>query len=144
MSLQTYISNNRFYISKVALDSKYGIDGLIVSNTTVSRPSSLKSENRTQIGGLSGAPLREISTECVREMYSLTEGKVPIIGCGGVASGADAYEKIKAGASLIQLYSAFVYQGFPVVGKIKRELAELLKNDGYSNISQAVGIDHKK
>ncbi|VDO48386.1 unnamed protein product [Haemonchus placei] len=130
-------------IAQVVMDSKYGVDGLIVSNTTIARPDTLRSKNKDESGGLSGTPLREMSTECVRDMYRFTNGRVPIVGCGGVSSGADAYEKIRAGASVVQLYSALAYHGFPVVGKIKRELAELLRRDGYTNISQAVGADHR-
>lgn len=77
-------------------------------------------------------------------LFRLTGGRVPIVGCGGVASGADAYEKIRAGASLVQLYTALVYQGFPVVGRVKRELTELLQKDGFSNVQEAVGADHRK
>ncbi|XP_014115996.1 PREDICTED: dihydroorotate dehydrogenase (quinone), mitochondrial isoform X4 [Pseudopodoces humilis] len=104
-----------------------GVDGLIVSNTTVSRPSSLRSRQRMEPGGLSGKPLRELSTHTIREMYALTQGRVPIIGVGGVSSGRDALEKIRAGASLVQLYTALVYHGPPVVGAVKRELEELLR-----------------
>nr|XP_009502667.1 PREDICTED: dihydroorotate dehydrogenase (quinone), mitochondrial [Phalacrocorax carbo] len=104
-----------------------GVDGLIVSNTTVSRPSSLQSRQRTEPGGLSGKPLRELSTQTIREMYSLTQGRVPIIGVGGVSSGRDALEKIRAGASLVQMYTALVYHGPPVVGAVKRELETLLR-----------------
>ncbi|XP_053934385.1 dihydroorotate dehydrogenase (quinone), mitochondrial isoform X1 [Cuculus canorus] len=107
---------------------KLGVDGLIVSNTTVSRPSSLRSRQRTETGGLSGKPLRELSTQTIREMYSLTGGRVPIIGVGGVSSGRDALEKIRAGASLVQMYTALVYHGPPVVGAVKRELEELLRS----------------
>ncbi|ETN70857.1 dihydroorotate oxidase [Necator americanus] len=130
-------------IAKIILDSKYGIDALVVSSATTNRPNTLKSENKAEAGELSGAPLRHISTECVREMYRLTEGRVPIVGCGGVLSGADAYEKIRAGASVVQLYSAIAFYGFPVVGKMKRELVELLLRDGYTNVSQAVGADQR-
>ncbi|VDO83144.1 unnamed protein product [Heligmosomoides polygyrus] len=135
--------NEKKDIAQVVLDTKYGVDGLIVSNTTTSRPGSLQSDSRGEAGGLSGAPLRRISTECVRDMYRFTNGRVPIVGCGGVSSGADAYEKIRAGASVVQLYSAIAFHGFPVVGKIKRELVELLRRDGYANVSQAVGADHR-
>ncbi|CAO4360833.1 unnamed protein product [Caenorhabditis nigoni] len=130
-------------IAQVVTNKKFGVDGIIVSNTTIARPDYLKSENKAETGGLSGAPVREISTECVRKMYKLTNGQIPIIGCGGVFSGEDAYEKIRAGASLVQLYSAFVYEGFPVIGKIKRELSELLKRDGFAHVSEAVGADHR-
>ncbi|WKY10724.1 hypothetical protein Q1695_002801 [Nippostrongylus brasiliensis] len=130
-------------IARVVMNPKYGVDGLIVTNTTISRPDHLKSELRSEAGGLSGAPVRQLSTDCIREMYMLTQGRVPIVGCGGIASGKDAYEKIRAGASVVQLYTALVYQGFPVIGKVKRELAELLKEDGFQNVSEAVGADHR-
>uniref|UniRef100_A0A8C3JQK3 Dihydroorotate dehydrogenase (quinone), mitochondrial n=1 Tax=Calidris pygmaea TaxID=425635 RepID=A0A8C3JQK3_9CHAR len=119
------------------------VDGLIVSNTTVSRPSSLRSRQRTEPGGLSGKPLRELSTQTIREMYSLTQGRVPIIGVGGVSSGRDALEKIRAGASLVQMYTALVYHGPPVVGAVKRELEELLREQGFKNVMEAVGADHR-
>ncbi|KAE9421579.1 hypothetical protein Angca_004746, partial [Angiostrongylus cantonensis] len=130
-------------IAQVVVNPRYGVDGLIVSNTTISRPDCLKSELKSQSGGLSGAPLRRMSTNCVRKMYKLTRGQVPIVGCGGVGSGEDAYEKIRAGASVVQLYSAIAFQGFPVVGKVKRELVELLRRDGYKNVTEAVGADHR-
>ncbi|XP_027540986.1 dihydroorotate dehydrogenase (quinone), mitochondrial isoform X1 [Neopelma chrysocephalum] len=120
-----------------------GVDGLIVSNTTVSRPSSLRSRQRMEPGGLSGKPLRELSTQTIREMYCLTQGRVPIIGVGGVSSGRDALEKIRAGASLVQLYTALVYHGPPVVGAVKRELEELLREQGFKNVMEAVGADHR-
>lgn len=131
-------------IAAVVKNPKFGVDGLIVSNTTVSRPSDLKSNNASENGGLSGVPLKNLSTACIRDFYTLTDGKVPIVGCGGVSTGADAYEKIRAGASLIQIYTAIVYQGFPVVGRIKRELAECLTKDGYANVREAVGVDVPK
>ncbi|XP_058701830.1 dihydroorotate dehydrogenase (quinone), mitochondrial isoform X2 [Poecile atricapillus] len=120
-----------------------GVDGLIVSNTTVSRPSSLRSRQRMEPGGLSGKPLRELSTHTIREMYALTQGRVPIIGVGGVSSGRDALEKIRAGASLVQLYTALVYHGPPVVGAVKQELEELLREQGFKNVMEAVGADHR-
>ncbi|KAE9548576.1 hypothetical protein FO519_008213 [Halicephalobus sp. NKZ332] len=96
---------------------------------------------KEESGGLSGKPLRELSTKVVGEMYQLTDGKIPIIGCGGISSGQDAYEKIRAGASLVQLYTAMVFQGFPVIGKVKRELDECLRKDGFGNVQEAVGVD---
>ncbi|NXT80826.1 PYRD dehydrogenase, partial [Zapornia atra] len=120
-----------------------GVDGLIVSNTTVSRPGSLRSARRSEPGGLSGKPLRELSTQTIREMYSLTQGRVPIIGVGGVSSGHDALEKIRAGASLVQIYTALVYRGPPVVGAVKRELEELLREQGFQSVMEAVGADHR-
>ncbi|XP_051884716.1 dihydroorotate dehydrogenase (quinone), mitochondrial [Pristis pectinata] len=123
--------------------TELGVDGLIVTNTTVSRPQTLQDPLQTQGGGLSGAPLKEMSTKTVNEMYSLTKGRVPIIGVGGISSGADVLEKIRAGATLIQLYTAFTYQGPPVVAKIKRELEQLLKEQGFSSVAEAVGADHR-
>uniref|UniRef100_A0A672ZU44 Dihydroorotate dehydrogenase (quinone), mitochondrial n=1 Tax=Sphaeramia orbicularis TaxID=375764 RepID=A0A672ZU44_9TELE len=123
--------------------TELGVDGLMVSNTTVSRPETLQDPQQSEVGGLSGRPLKELSTHTVREMYALTKGKVPIIGIGGVASGQDALDKIRAGASLVQLYTAFAYQGPPVVTKIKRELERLLKDEGFSSVSEAVGADHR-
>ena len=121
---------------------KHEMDGLIVSNTTLSRDG-IKSSKKNEAGGLSGEPLFELSTKILSRMYSLTAGKVPLIGVGGVSSGADAYAKIRAGASLVQLYSALVYYGPELVRKINRELELLLKKDGFSNITEAIGLDHK-
>lgn len=120
-----------------------GLDGLIVSNTTIARPDTLISPHARETGGLSGVPLFEPSTAVLRRMYALTHGSVPIVGVGGIASGLDAYVKIRAGASLVQLYSALVYQGPGLVARIKRELVELLTRDGFKSISQAVGADHR-
>lgn len=131
-------------IAAVVTRSKGGVDGLIVTNTTVSRPETLKSTNKKETGGLSGKPLTELSTHTVSDMYRLTGGKIPIIGVGGISTGQDAYDKIKAGASLVQLYTALAYEGPPIVKKIKRELAELLKKDGFKSIEEAVGMDHSR
>ncbi|XP_055891154.1 dihydroorotate dehydrogenase (quinone), mitochondrial-like isoform X3 [Biomphalaria glabrata] len=130
-------------IADVITRPKSHVDGLIVSNTTVARPDSLVSKNKEEVGGLSGAPLKDKSLETIRDMYRLTNGQVPIVGVGGISNGQDAYSKVKAGASLIQLYTALIYQGPPVISKIKRELDDLLRNDGYSHISEAVGADFK-
>ncbi|XP_003472003.1 dihydroorotate dehydrogenase (quinone), mitochondrial [Cavia porcellus] len=121
-----------------------GIDGLIVTNTTVSRPDGLQGALRSETGGLSGRPLRSLSTETIREMYALTQGRIPIIGVGGVSSGQDALEKIQAGASLVQLYTALTYGGPPVVGRVKRELEALLKEQGFSRVTDAIGADHQR
>ncbi|XP_075693238.1 dihydroorotate dehydrogenase (quinone), mitochondrial isoform X3 [Rhinoderma darwinii] len=123
--------------------TQLGIDGLIVTNTTISCPSTLKDPSSIETGGLSGAPLRDLSTETIREMYALTSGKVPIIGVGGVSCGLDALQKIRAGASLVQLYTALTYQGPPVIGKVARELEKLLIKEGFSSVSEAVGADHR-
>jgi dihydroorotate dehydrogenase len=121
----------------------HGIDGLIVSNTTVLRPDSLLSEHRHEQGGLSGRPLFILSTETLKDFYRLTGGKLPLVGVGGIASAQDAYMKIRAGATLVQLYSALVYQGFGLVRKIHTELRHLLTRDGFAQIGQAVGIDSR-
>jgi dihydroorotate dehydrogenase len=118
-----------------------GIDGLIISNSTIDRPSSLKSSQKSEIGGLSGPPLFVKSTLLLKTMYSLTNGQIPLIGVGGVANGVQCYEKIKAGASLVQLYTSLVYQGPSVITKIKNELLNCLKIDGYKNIKEAIGVD---
>jgi len=128
-------------IAEVALAT--GIDGLIVGNTTVDRPATLRSAFRNEAGGLSGLPLMAKATACLADMYRFTGGKLPIIGCGGVASGADAYAKIRAGATLVQLYSALVFHGTGLIGRIKRELAARLRVDGFTTVKDAVGADHR-
>jgi dihydroorotate dehydrogenase len=128
-------------IAEVALD--VGIDGLIATNTTIERPAGLTDSHSSESGGLSGEPLMNLSTSVLSRLYQLTEGKVPLIGVGGVSSGANAYEKIRAGASLVQLYSALVYHGPGLVNRIKRELADSLKADGFASIADAVGADHR-
>ncbi len=128
-------------IAKVALDEK--LDGVVVSNTTLDRPQSLEAPEKTETGGLSGAPLFEPSTRLLRRMYELTGGAVPLVGVGGVSSGADAYAKIRAGASLVQLYTALVFDGPALLSRMKRDLATLLARDGYASIADAVGADHR-
>lgn len=118
-----------------------GIDGMVVSNTTNARPESLLSRNKNEAGGLSGAPIKNRSTECIRTMYRLTNGTIPIIGVGGVGSGRDAYDKLKAGASLIQVYSMMVYEGPGVISRIRKELADILVENGYKSVEEAVGAD---
>ncbi|VDO34123.1 unnamed protein product [Brugia timori] len=130
-------------VIKIVLNKRYNVDGIIISNSTTNHPKNLQSV-LLEDGFLSGRPLRDISTNCIRNVYSLSHGKIPIIGCGGISTGQDAYEKIRAGASLVQLYSSLLYQGFPVIGRIKRELVECLARDGFRNISEAVGADHRK
>ena len=115
------------------------LDGIIVSNTTIKRPRTLKSSYHGEQGGLSGKPLFTPSTEMLARIYVLTQGKIPLIGVGGIASAEDAYLKICAGASLLQLYSALVYQGFGVVRDIVEGLPVLLARDGFSHIREAVG-----
>lgn len=125
-------------IAAVALAA--GIDGMIIGNTTLSRDG-LTSDDRDEAGGLSGRPLFARSTALLRDMYRLTDGRVPLVGTGGVASGADAYAKIRAGASLVQLYTALVYHGPGLANRINDELAALLKADGIAKVADAVGLD---
>jgi dihydroorotate dehydrogenase len=127
-------------IAQIALDS--GIDGLIVANTTVARPAGLKSENARRMGGLSGRPLFTLSTELLAEMYRLTQARLPLIGVGGVATAADAYAKIRAGASLVQLHTALIFGGWKLVERIKTGLVELLRQDGFTSVAEAVGTAH--
>lgn len=132
-------------ITTVIVQKDCKVDGLIISNTTIDKSNLSSSEDLTsQVGGLSGAPLKARSTELIAQIYNLTGGKVPIIGVGGVFSGADAYEKIQAGASYVQLYTSLIYHGPPIVEKVKRELDEALKKDGFSNVKDAVGSNYKQ
>jgi dihydroorotate dehydrogenase len=128
-------------IAEVALAS--GLDGLCVSNTTLARPPGLDPRFAQEAGGLSGRPLFAPSTEILRDIYRRTGGKLPIVGVGGIASAADAYAKIRAGASLVQVYSALVFEGPGLVRRIKAGLAALLARDGFANIGDAVGADHR-
>jgi dihydroorotate dehydrogenase len=124
-------------IAEIALAQS--IDGLVVTNTTIARPATLKSRHAKESGGLSGAPLFAPSTEILRTMRRLTRGRIALVGVGGVASGADAYAKIKAGASLVQLYTALTYDGPSLVERIKRELQDLLERDRTATIADVVG-----
>ena len=123
-------------IVETVLDS--GLAGIIVSNTTISRPP-LRSKFREEGGGLSGAPLKTLSTEMLRAFAQVAAGRLALIGAGGVASGADAYAKIRAGAAAVQLYSALVYEGPGLVNRIKREFAACLRRDGFASVKDAVG-----
>lgn len=129
------------HIAQTAL--AHGIDGLIISNTTVLRPERLQSGLAGEPGGLSGKPLFDLSTQTLSDMYRLTQGKMALVGVGGIASARDAYQKIRAGASLLQLYSALIYQGFGMIHELCEGLIECLKRDGFSHISESVGADVK-
>ncbi|MBT4006600.1 MAG: quinone-dependent dihydroorotate dehydrogenase [Rhodospirillales bacterium] len=118
------------------------MDGLVISNTTLDRPKSLQSAHRPQQGGLSGKPLFEPSTQLLGAVWRETEGKIPLIGVGGIASAEDAYAKIRAGASLISLYTGLVYQGPKLVEEILTGLVARLTRDGYGRIQDAVGADN--
>ncbi|MBU8540992.1 quinone-dependent dihydroorotate dehydrogenase [Falsiroseomonas tokyonensis] len=118
-----------------------GIAGLIVSNTTIARPA-LRSAQKSQAGGLSGPPLKAAATELLRRVARLTAGRdLTLIGCGGVSNGADALEKIRAGAALVQLYAAFAYDGPALIPRMKRELAAALRRDGFKTVAEAIGVD---
>ena len=117
-----------------------GADGFIATNTTSDR-TGLSSPRRGETGGLSGRPLERRATEVVRILYEATDGRVPIIGSGGIFDADDAYRKILAGASLVQLYTAFIYYGPDRIGEIVRGLSDRLRRDGFTSITQAVGQD---
>jgi dihydroorotate dehydrogenase len=123
-------------IARAAIDHK--IDALIVSNTTVSRPA-LKSPFRNEAGGLSGKPLKDLALVSLRRFRRASSGEISLIGVGGIANADDAWERIRAGASLIQLYSAMVYEGPGIARRIARGLADRVKREGFANIAEAVG-----
>jgi dihydroorotate dehydrogenase len=116
-------------------------DGLIISNTTIARDHIHQHRLAAEAGGLSGRPLFAHSTEMLRQLYRLTEGKIPLIGVGGIASAADAYEKIRAGASAVQLYTALIYQGFGLVERINRGIIAQMEREGVSSLAALVGKD---
>jgi dihydroorotate dehydrogenase len=117
----------------------FGLDGLIVSNTTLARPASLQSRRRGEAGGLSGAPLMEPSTRLLGQFHAAAAGRLALVGAGGVASGRDAYAKIRAGASAVQLYTALAYEGPGLVARLLAELAACLRADGFAGLAEAVG-----
>ena len=125
-------------ISRIAIEKNLG--ALIISNTTISRPP-LKSSNATETGGLSGAPLRELAQQRLRDFREATGGAIPLVGVGGIASAEDAWARIRAGASLVQLYSAMVYEGPGLPRRILRGVEQLMKRDGFSSIAEAVGSE---
>jgi dihydroorotate dehydrogenase len=123
-------------IVRAAID--HGIDALIVANTTVSRPA-LKSRHAREAGGLSGEPLKPLALDALRRFRSAGGGQLPLIGVGGIASADDAWERIRAGASLVQLYTAMVYEGPGIARRIALGLAQRLERDGFASIAEAVG-----
>ena len=124
-------------ISDIVLSSR--IDGVIISNTSIHRSNELISKHANEKGGISGLPIKEISNKLLKDFYILTNGKIPLIGVGGISNGKDVYERILNGASLIQLYTSLIYKGPSIVNKIKEELVYLLKRDNYKSLDQAVG-----
>jgi dihydroorotate dehydrogenase len=133
-------AGQRQAISDVVL--RHNIDGLIVSNTTVTRPLQLAAALKDEKGGLSGQLLTALSTEVIGDFYTLTRGSIPIIGAGGIGSAEDAYAKIRAGASLVQVYTALVFEGPGLISTILEGLAAMLKKDNFGNVAEAVGSAH--
>ncbi|MBD2872808.1 quinone-dependent dihydroorotate dehydrogenase [Paenibacillus arenilitoris] len=119
-----------------------GVSGIIATNTTLSREG-LRHPSAGEAGGLSGKPLRDRSTEVVRAVYRQTGGQLPIIGSGGIFTARDAYDKIRAGASLVEIYTALIYKGPGLLRELTDGLMQCLRQDGYRNISEAVGADHR-
>ena len=128
------------HISEIVdVATKNDIAAIILTNTTNGNRDNLRSKIKKEEGGLSGEPLQQISTNMIKKFYKQLNGKIPIIGVGGVNSGKSAYEKIIAGASLLQLYTSFVYRGPSVAKDIKKELIKILKAEGLNNIKEAIG-----
>ncbi len=123
-------------IARIAIDK--GLGALVVSNTTISRPP-LRSAHADETGGLSGAPLRDLAHQRLRDFRAATGGAMPLVGVGGIATAEDAFARIRAGASLVQLYSAMVYHGPGIARRIVRGLEKLLKKNGFSSVAEAVG-----
>ena len=131
-------------IVNVVQNQETKVDGLIISNSTVRRNFDLHGPFTTMKGGLTGKPIKDLSTQMIRIVYKLSNGQIPIIGVGGVFTGDDAFEKIKAGASLIQIYTALVYEGPTVLRRIENRLAKLLEENNFNNVSEAVGTEANK
>ncbi|WP_230279533.1 quinone-dependent dihydroorotate dehydrogenase [Croceicoccus sp. Ery15] len=125
-------------IARIAVDK--GLGALMISNTTIERPA-LQSRHAGEAGGLSGAPLKQMALERLRDFRKASGGKVPLVGIGGIATAEDAWERIRAGASLVQLYSAMVYEGPGIAAAITRGLPALMKRDGFATIAEAVGSE---
>jgi len=124
-------------ITKLILEHK--IDGVILTNTTDKNRENLLDKKKVEVGGLSGRPLQDLSTQFIKKFYKNLKGEIPIIGVGGIDSGESAFEKISAGASALQLYTGLIYKGPTVIKEIKNELIQILKNKGFKNIKEAIG-----
>ena len=131
--------NTESYKDIIDLVNKYSIAGLVISNTTIQRDRNLTNKIQNETGGLSGKPLFNQANKILELIYRETQGSIILIGVGGVSSGYDAYQKIKLGASLVQLYSAFAFQGPSLINRINKELVQLVKKDGFNSISEAIG-----
>jgi dihydroorotate dehydrogenase len=127
-------------ICQIAITMK--VDGLVVSNTSKSRPDTLLSPHKIEAGGLSGRPIKDIAHRTLHNVYQMTGGLIPIVGVGGIESGEDAYQRIRAGASLIEIYTAMTFHGPGLIQMIKRDLDACLERDGFANVAEAVGADH--
>lgn len=125
----------------IALAGQHALAGLILTNTTLARGDDIPAVWREERGGVSGAPLRAASTAMLRQAFKLSGGQLPLIGVGGIMNADDAYEKIRAGASLLQIYSGLVFQGPRLIGDILQGLQKRLARDGFSNVAAAVGAD---
>lgn len=131
-------------IATVVMKDKCRVDGLIIANTTLDRNDLQNASNANEAGGLSGPPLRSKSTQLIAKLYHLTNGRIPIIGVGGISSGIDAFEKLEAGATYLQLYTSFIYHGPPRISRIKQELCQILKARGFKSVNEAVGSNYRK
>lgn len=128
-------------VDVVALARQHDLSGLILTNTTITRGANMPTVWQSEKGGVSGAPLRGLSTAVLRRTYQLSSGELPLIGVGGIMDAADAYEKIRAGASLLQVYSGLVFKGPRLIPDILKGLENLLERDGFSSVASAVGAD---
>jgi len=126
------------HVARAAIDRK--LDALIVANTTIGRPP-LRSKHRGEAGGLSGAPLKALALARLRDFSAVAGGAIPLIACGGIENGVDAFDRIRAGASLVQLYSALVYDGPALAGRINHELKRLLALEGFARLTDAIGTE---
>ena len=136
-------NTNDHYSMILNLVNKYNIDGIIATNTSLSRPETLRDLNKKRDGGLSGTPIKDLSDKVLKFLYRETNQEIILIGVGGVSSALDVYNKIKLGASLVQLYTSLTYGGPQLVNNILIDLVKLIKNDGFINISEAVGVNNK-
>jgi len=125
----------------VKISIKNNISAIILTNTTIVNRENLLNNTKKEEGGLSGKPLQKISTDMIKKFFKELNGSIPIIGAGGINSGKSAYEKIVAGASLLQLYTGFVYKGPLVVKNIKKELINILKSEGFKSVKEAIGTN---
>ena len=154
LNTKKYLSSNTPVILKISPDIndgdidmicknilEFNLDGLVLTNTSVKLRENLVNKQKNEMGGVSGAPIKDTSNLIIKKFFKTLKAKVPIIGVGGINSGISAYEKIRAGASLLQLYTGLVYKGPFVVRAIKQELAELLRRDGFPSLQKAVGVD---